>query len=99
MKLFLKVSFLQFSAFLEENDIFPIDLGLNIKINVGRRGKGSPIVDASTGLENLATVFTQVTSWMGSIVTTITGNPIYLLGLGIWVTGAVIGLGYRLIRG
>lgn len=56
-------------------------------------------MDAGTGLENLATVFTQVTSWMGSIVTTITGNPIYLLGLGIWVTGAVIGLGYRLIRG
>ncbi len=50
-------------------------------------------------LTNLGTVFTQLTTWMGAIVDTITGHPIYLVGRGIFVTGSVIGLGYRLIRG
>ncbi|MCH5197920.1 MAG: hypothetical protein J1E34_03340 [Oscillospiraceae bacterium] len=61
-----------------------------------------PIVplEASAGdLSNLGTVFTQVTTWIGSVVSTITGSPILLVGLGIFVTGAVIGLAYRLIRG
>ena len=60
-----------------------------------------PVLATTTDgdLTNLGTVFTQVTSWMGSIVDVITGHPIYLIGLGIFVTGAVIGLGYRLIRG
>ena len=47
----------------------------------------------------LGDTFTQITSWMGDIVSTITGNAIYLLALGVWIVGAVIGLGYRLIRG
>lgn len=60
-----------------------------------------PVVANATGgdLTNLGTVFTQVTSWLGSIVDTITGAPILLVGLGIFVVGAVIGLAYRLIRG
>ena len=56
-------------------------------------------LDATTGLENLGTVFTQVTTWLTNIVTTITSSPILLMGLGIFVVGAVIGLAYRLIRG
>lgn len=60
-----------------------------------------PVLAATTSndLTNLGTVFTQVTSWLSSIVTTITSSPILLVGLGIFVTGAVIGLAYRLIRG
>lgn len=60
-----------------------------------------PIVANAAGgdLTNLGTVFTQVTSWLGDIVDTITGAPILLVGLGIFVVGAVIGLAYRLIRG
>lgn len=60
-----------------------------------------PIFATTTGgdLSNLGTVFTQMTTWLGNIVGTITGSPILLVGLGIFVTGAVIGLAYRLIRG
>ena len=52
----------------------------------------------STGLENLGTVFTQIGTWMTAMVTTITSSPILLVGLGIFVFGAVIGLAYRLIK-
>lgn len=50
-------------------------------------------------LTNLGTVFTQVLDWLGDILATVTQAPILLVGLGIFVTGAVIGLVYRLIRG
>lgn len=33
------------------------------------------------------------------IVDVMLGHPIYLIGVGIFITGAVIGLGHRLIRG
>ena len=52
-----------------------------------------------TALENLGTVFTQIMSWVTSGLNTITGNPILLVSLGIFVCGAVIGLVYRMIRG
>lgn len=51
------------------------------------------------GMTNLSTLFTTITGWMQSIVTTITSSPLLMLGLGIFVVGAVIGLAYRLIRG
>lgn len=52
-----------------------------------------------TALDNLGTVFTQIMTWIGSAFGTITGQPLLLLGLGIFVAGAVIGLVYRLIKG
>lgn len=51
------------------------------------------------GMDNLGTLFTRLTGWMQSIVSTITSSPLLMLGLGIFVVGAVIGLAYRLIRG
>lgn len=48
---------------------------------------------------NLTSAWEWITGRMSAIVTTITGNPIYLLGLGFWTVGGAIGLGYRLIRG
>lgn len=51
------------------------------------------------GMGNLQTLFTDITGWIQSIVSTITSNPILMLTLGIFVVGAVIGLAYRLIRG
>lgn len=50
-------------------------------------------------MTGLATLFTQFTTWMGSIVTTMTtdGNEIMLLPIGIFVVGAAIGLAGRLI--
>lgn len=50
-----------------------------------------------TGLEALQTIFTQIMSWMGDLVTTIVNKPILLIPVGIFVVGAVIGLASRLI--
>ena len=55
-------------------------------------------LDASS-LTNLGTVFTQIGTWMTSMVATITSEPLLLLSVGIFATGAVIGLATRLIRG
>lgn len=59
------------------------------------------LADATTdaSLSNLGTVFTQITNWVQNIVSTITASPILMVGLGIFVVGAIIGLAYRLIRG
>lgn len=50
-------------------------------------------------MAGLGTLFTQFTTWMGSIVTTMTsdGNEIMLIPIGIFVVGAAIGLAGRLI--
>lgn len=52
---------------------------------------------AATGLEALGTIFTQVMTWVGSLVSTIASQPLLLLPVGIFVVGAVIGLAGRLI--
>ena len=51
----------------------------------------------ATGLEALATIFTQLMTWVSSLVTTIASQPLLLLPVGIFVAGAVIGLASRLI--
>ena len=50
-------------------------------------------------MTSLATLFTQFTTWMTSIVSTMTasGNEIMLIPVGIAVVGASIGLAGRLI--
>ena len=59
------------------------------------------LADATSdaALSNLGTIFTQITTWVHNIVSTITASPILMVGLGIFVVGAIIGLAYRLIRG
>lgn len=53
----------------------------------------------TTGMTSLGTLFTELTGWMGDIVTTMTktGNEIMLIPVGIMVVGAAIGLAGRLI--
>lgn len=59
-----------------------------------------PIVALEAGdLTALGTVFTQLTTWVSSLVSTISTSPLLLLSLGIFASGAVIGLATRLIRG
>ena len=53
----------------------------------------------ASDLTALGTVFTQLTSWMTSLVQTIAAEPLLLVSLGIFACGAVIGLATRLIRG
>lgn len=55
--------------------------------------------DVVANLDGLATVFTQLNTWISSLVTTIAGNSLLLVSVGIFVCGAVIALAYRLIRG
>lgn len=57
------------------------------------------VMDAAgaTGLEALGTIFTQVMTWMTSLVSTIASSPLLLIPVGIFVVGAVIGLASRLI--
>lgn len=56
---------------------------------------GTTIV--ANGMEALGTIFTQIMTWVGSLVTTIADQPLLLLPVGIFVVGAVIGLAGRLI--
>lgn len=53
--------------------------------------------EISAGLDTLGQIFTQIMSWVGSLVTTIASQPLLLLPVGIFVVGAVIGLAGRLI--
>ena len=55
------------------------------------------IGDASAGMTSLSTIFTSITGWVTSLVTTIASEPLLLLPVGIFVVGAVIGLASRLI--
>lgn len=52
-----------------------------------------------TAMDNVGSVLTAIWGWITNGLGTITGNPILLIGLGIFTAGAVIGLVYRLIRG
>ncbi len=55
------------------------------------------VAEINTSLDSLGQIFTQVMSWVGNLVTTIAGQPLLLLPVGIFVVGAVIGLAGRLI--
>lgn len=56
-------------------------------------------VGTSSAMQNLGSTVSTIWTWITGGLATITGNPILLIGLGIFVAGAVIGLVYRLIRG
>jgi len=52
---------------------------------------------ASAGLTAVGTVFSQISTWVGQLVTTIVSTPLLLIPVGIMCFGAVIGLAGRLI--
>lgn len=54
-------------------------------------------VTTNAGMETLGTLFTQIMTWVGSLVTTISSQPLLLLPVGIFIVGGVIGLAARLI--
>lgn len=53
--------------------------------------------EISGGLTSLTEVFTWLTTQFGQIVSTIASTPLLLLPVGIFATGAVIGLAKRFI--
>lgn len=57
------------------------------------------MAEVTANLDGLTSVFTQLNTWISSLVTTIANNPLLLVSVGIFVCGAVIALAYRLIRG
>lgn len=57
------------------------------------------LLEGHTAMDSLSTIFTQLMTWVGNLLSTITaaGNEILLIPVGIFVVGAVIGLCSRLI--
>ena len=57
------------------------------------------VAEGHTAMDSLSTIFTQLMTWVGNLLSTITaaGNEILLIPVGIFVVGAVIGLCSRLI--
>ena len=53
--------------------------------------------EVSPAITSLGEIFTQLMTWVSSLVTTISTQPLLLLPVGIFVVGAVIGLASRLI--
>ena len=51
----------------------------------------------ASAMETLTTVFTWLSTQFGDLVETISTTPLLLLPVGIFATGAVIGLAKRLI--
>ncbi len=47
--------------------------------------------------EALTTAFTFMVTQLGSMITTVTTNPVLCLGVAIWAVGATIGLFKRLV--
>ncbi|MDE5564057.1 MAG: hypothetical protein K2I93_02785 [Oscillospiraceae bacterium] len=56
-----------------------------------------PMAGESTAMTSLGTVVTQMFTWVGNVVSTISGEPLLLLAVGIFCAGAAIGLAHRLI--
>lgn len=48
-------------------------------------------------LASLATIVTQILSWIGSVASTITSTPILLLTTGFLVLGGAVGIFGRLL--
>lgn len=48
-------------------------------------------------MENVAELFTTFMGWIGTVATTITGNALLLIPVGITVTSASIGMAKGLI--
>lgn len=52
----------------------------------------------STFLSSIGDAVTQYTTWIGSVVSTITGQPLLLIGFVVPIFGGAIGLFKRLCR-
>ena len=50
-------------------------------------------------METLGTAVSYLLTLMGTLVTTIIGNPMFLIGIAFFAVGGVIGLVFRMIHG
>lgn len=57
------------------------------------------LLDATTSLSTLGTVFTQIVEWVISFLGLISSEPLLLVGLAIVVVGLVAGIAFKVIRG
>lgn len=54
---------------------------------------------AVSSLTTLGDVITQIMNWFSTVLSTISGEPLLLLGIGIFVASAVIYLTYKALHG
>lgn len=54
-------------------------------------------MENATGFEAVGTAITFVTGQVGTILNTVTGNPVLCLGIAMWVIGGAIALFQRLV--
>ncbi len=57
------------------------------------------LLDATTSLTTLGTVFTQIVNWVISFLGLISSEPLLLVGLAVVVAGLIAGLAFRMVRG
>ena len=50
-------------------------------------------------MEKLGEAVTYLLTLMGTLVTTIIGNPMFLIGIAFFAIGGVVGLVFRMIHG
>lgn len=56
-------------------------------------------LDAVTSMDGLTGAFTQFMTWIKEMLTAISAEPLLMIGIAIFVAGAVIGLAYRALHG
>lgn len=56
-------------------------------------------MEASSELTNIGTVFSQIMTWFGTFLSTVTTHPVLMIGISVFLVGAVIGLVYRAVHG
>lgn len=54
-------------------------------------------MEPSAGMELVTTIVTNLFTWIGNVATTIAGNVLLLIPLGITLVGAAISFGMRLM--
>lgn len=63
---------------------------------------GVPVLLTATpdaGMTTLGTTFTQLLEWVTEMLGVVFSNPVLVIGLAIFVVGAVVALVYRMVRG
>lgn len=63
---------------------------------------GAPVLlsaQPDAGMTTLGTTFTQLLEWVTEMLGVVFSNPVLVIGLAIFVVGAVIALVYRMVRG
>lgn len=56
-------------------------------------------MEPASELSGITAVFSSIMGWFGSFLTTVTSHPVLMIGIAVFLVGAVIGLVYRAVHG